>query len=227
MQNQPMTSTINRTEPSGLDPWEPLEAHTAAAFTLAGGSFLASLFVPIGLHPFTDSAWLAGILLVGLAVVTAALGLLGLYSGRRDRDSHLSIAGAAAAISAGTSGMALLALSGLTAVAIAVPAVEFAVGMGLFAATALVMAGGYALGFLAFGIGGLRSSSMRKRSALLLVGGGALLLVPIGGALLRLGLGVNLPPGVLFPILGVVAIDTVAVGLSLRSGASSRKDVDE
>jgi fucose permease len=46
-----------------------------------------------------------------------------------------------------------------------------------------------------------------------------LLLVPVVGGLLQLGFGIGVPPWLLFPVLAIVAIDTVAVGISLRSAS--------
>lgn len=196
--------------------WGSLENRTAGAFTLSGALLVASLLVPVGLSPFVDWSWLPGIVLVGLAVVSVGVGLLGLYPGGVERAPKLASAGALWAVVAGTAGLVLLALSGLTAGAAVLPGVEFSVRMGTFAATALAMAGGYALGFMSFGLVGLRSDDSPGRTGQLLTGGGALLLVPVVGELSRLGLGFGPPPWLVFPVLGLVAVDALAVGISLR-----------
>lgn len=217
MENHRSTSTIDRSERPHVVLWKLIEAHTASAFTLGGASLLASLFVPVGLLALTEWSWLAGIVLAGLAVVATAVGLLGLYPRADGRSPKLAMAGAVSAAVAGTAGSILLALSGLTVTAITLPDFEFSVGMRPFAIIALAMAGGYALGFLSFGIAGRRGDDLSGRTSQLLAGGGALLLVPVVGGLLQLGFGIGQPPWLLFPILGLVAIDTVAVGVSLRS----------
>lgn len=217
MENHRSTSTIDRSERPHVVLWKLIEAHTASAFTLGGASLLASLFVPVGLLALTEWSWLAGIVLAGLAVVATAVGLLGLYPRADGRSPKLAMAGAVSAAVAGTAGSILLALSGLTVTAITLPDFEFSVGMRPFAIIALAMAGGYALGFLSFGTAGRRGDDLSGRTSQLLAGGGALLLVPVVGGLLQLGFGIGQPPWLLFPILGLVAIDTVAVGVSLRS----------
>ena len=205
MDTHASTTQIDRSGRPRFVPWRTLEHHTDSAFTLGGLSLLASLLVPVGLGAFAEWSWLAGIVLVGLGVLAVALGLLGLYSRTKDRSPRLA-----------TAGVVLLALSGLTTGAMALSNIEFAVSMQPFAAIAITMASGYAIGFPSFGIIGQRSDAPSGRTGPLLTGGGVLMLVPVIGALLQLGLGVDLPPWLLFPILGLVAIDTVAVGVSLR-----------
>jgi hypothetical protein len=217
MDNHVSKSQTDRSGRLRFVPWRLLEHHTSSAFTLAGMSLFASLFVPIGLGTFAEWSWLAGIVLVGLGVVAVALGLLGLYSRTDDRSPRLAAVGAVSAVVAGTAGLVLLALSGLTAGAMVLPSIEFPVGMQSFAAIALTMAGGYALGLLSYGILALRSDAPPGRAGLLLTGGGVLVLVPVIGALLQLGFGVDQPPRILFPLPGLVAIDTAAVGVSLRT----------
>lgn len=219
MDNHVSNSRIDRSGRFRFVPWRVLEHHASSAFTLAGTSLLASLLVPIGLATIAEWSWLAGIVLVGLGVVAVALGLLGLYSRTTDRSPRLAAAGAVSAVVVGTAGLVLLVLSGLTAGAMVLSSIEFSVGMQSFAAITITMAGGYALGLLSFGILALRSDSPSGRTGLLLTGGGVLMLAPVIGALLQLGFGVHQPPWILFPILGLIAIDTVAFGTSFRSGS--------
>jgi hypothetical protein len=54
----------------------------------------------------------------------------------------------------------------------------------------------------------------------LLIGGGVLPLVPVVGELLRIVIGLGPPLWVLFVALGVVALDALAVGYSLRSAST-------
>jgi|GEM_PF-5692428 len=219
MDTHASTSQIDRSGRLRFVTWRILEHHTDSALTLGGMSLLGSLLVPVGLGAFTEWAWLAGIVLVGLGVLAVTLGLLGLYSRTKDRSPQLATVGAIVAVVAGIAGLVLLALSGLTTGAVVLQNVEFAVGMQSFAVITITVAGEYALGLLSFGILALRSDGSPGRTSLLLTGGGVLMLVPVIGALLQLGFGVDQPPWLLFPILGLVAIDTVAVGNSLRSGS--------
>ena len=200
-----------------LVPWESLESYAPTAFAVAGASLLASLFAPLALLVVTDWSWLAGIALVGFAVVTAALGLLGLHPRTSVDSRKLAVAGAAFATTAVIAGTVVLALTGLTGAAIHLPNVEFSVGKQGFVVLSLTMAAGYALGFLSYGIGILRSSSKPDRTGVLLTTGGLLLLLPVAAAVLQLSGWIVTPAWVVFPTLGLVAVDTVAVGLSLRS----------
>lgn len=215
VKNHRTTSTTDRSGRESLVPLVPLEEHASSAFKLAGAVLLASLFVPIGLGTLVDWSWLLGIALVGVEVVAAALGLLGLHHRARVDSPWLAIAGATFA--AAIAGVAVLALSGLTGVAMSVPGVEFSLGKQAFVLLALTMAAGYGLGFLAFGVGTLRSSSAAGRTGPLLTAGGLLLLVPVAGGVLQIGLGIAMLAWIVFPVLGLVAVDTVAVGMSLRS----------
>lgn len=217
MENHRSTSSIDRSERQGIASREPPERHVPYLFLLAGASLLTSLFVPIGLGAFTEWSWLAGIGLVGLAVLSVCIGLLGLYPAGRARTPRLAIVGVISAAVAGAAGLTVIALSVATATSVFLPGVEFSVGMRTFVRLALTMAGGYSLGFLAFGLGGLRSSSLPRRTGQLLAVGGLLLAVPVVGGLAQLVVEMRLPAWVLFPVLGLVAVDTLAVGLSLRS----------
>lgn len=212
MDNHRSASTIDRPGPGKLVPWESLENHASTAFTVAGASLLTSLFAPFALLVVIDWSWLVGIALVGLAVVMAALGLLGLHPRASVDSQKLAVAGAAFAATAGIAGLVALALAGLTGAAIHLSAVKFPVGKQAFVGLSLTMATGYALGFLSYGIGILRSSSSSGRAGRLLTAGGLLLLLPVVAGVLQLSHWIVMPAWVVFPILGLVAVDTVAVG---------------
>lgn len=216
MENRRPTSTIDRLGRGALVPWESLENHAPIAFTVAGASLLASLFAPFALLVVIDSSWLVGIALVGLAVVTAALGLLGLHPRVSVDSQKLAVAGAVFAATAGIAGLVVLLSAGLTGAAIRLPGVAFSVSKGGFVVLSLTMAAGYALGFLSYGIGVLRSTSGPSRAGVLLAAGGLLLLLPVVAGVLQLGNWIVVPAWVVFPTLGLVAADTVAVGVSLR-----------
>lgn len=216
MENGSPSTVVDVAGGRGTSPLESIENRTAGAFTLAGTLLLASLLVPAGLSALVGWGWLAGIVLVGLAVVSVAVGLLGLYPGGVERAPTLARAGALWALVAGAAGLVVLAMSGLTAAALVLPGVEFSLGVRTFAALSLATAGAYALGFLSFGLVGLRSDERPGRTGRLLAGGGLLLLGPVVGELSRLVLGIGPPPWILFPVLGLVAVDTLAVGIRLR-----------
>lgn len=213
MENHRSTPTVDRPGRGRLVPWESLESHAPTAFTVAGLSLLASLVVPFALLVVTDRPWLVGIALVGVAVLTAALGLLGLHRRASVDSPTVAVAGAAFATTAGVASLVVLAVAG---VALPRPDVAFSVGKTGFVVLSLTMAAGYALGFLAYGIGLLRSNASPNRVGVLLTAGGLLLVVPVVAGVLQLGTSLVLPAWVVFPTLGLVAVDTVAVGHSLR-----------
>lgn len=217
MENHRSTATVDRSGRASLVPWESIGQYAPAAFTLAGVSLLASLVAPASLSVLLDRAWLVGIALVGLAVVSAALGLLGLHRQTEAGSPVLAAAGAASATTAGLAGLVVLGLTGLTGAAMHLPSLEFSVGKRTFVVLSLTMAAGYALSFLCSGTGLFRSTATTGRVAWLLTAGGIVLLVPVVGGLLQLVLGIALPAWVVFASLGLVAVDTVAVGFSLRS----------
>lgn len=219
MENHASTAAIDRGSSPDVGRWESLENERRRAFVLAGALVLASLVTPVGLSAVTDLAWLAGLGLVGLGVASVAVGLLGLYPAVDDRSPRLAVAGA---VCAGVAGAAATALVGLTVAALASVVafgVEPAVPMALFVAVALLMAVGYALGFLLFGMAGRSAAALPGTSVrLLLVGGGALL-VPAVGELARVGFGVGPPPWTVFPVLAVAGLATLGVGVTLRPAA--------
>ena len=217
MKNHRSASTIDRAGRDSVAPWESLENHAPNAFTVAGASLLASLFVPLGLSAILDRSWLVGIALVGFAVLAAALGLLGLHRRTRIESPGLAFAGAASATTAGTAGIVVLVLAGLTGAGIYSPTLSSSVGKQAFVVLSLTMAAGYGVGFLAFGVGSVRSADTHTRPGRLLTAGGLLLLVPVVGGFLQLGSGIALPAWVVFASLGPVSVLTVAVGVSLRS----------
>ncbi len=217
MDNHRQTSTNGRLGRKKLVPWESFESYASVAFVVAGTSLLASLFAPLALLVVTDRSWIAGISLVGFGVVAAAFGLLGLHPRASVDSRRLAVAGAAFAATAAIAGSVVLALAGLTGVAMHLPDVAFSVGKQEFVVLSLTMAAGYALGFLSYGIGIYRSSSEPDRTGVLLTTGGLLLLLPVAAGVLQFTGWSALRAWVVFLTLGLVAVDTVAVGLGLRS----------
>ncbi|WP_143423303.1 hypothetical protein [Halegenticoccus soli] len=200
-----------------------LEQRNASAFLVTSVLILASLVVPVGLEPLTDLSWVSGLVLIALAVVSVAAGLVGLYPRVNNRTPKLALAGVGAATVAG---VAALGLVGLTGVAVWN---EFDFGlivanpMRVFMLVGLLIAGGFSLSLLLFGAAVWKTeSSSRTVGGLLIVGGGALL-APVAVELLGLLFEVNAPAWLLFPVIGGLALDTAAVGYSLRIQRTSSK----
>ena len=198
--------------------WELLEQRRGSAFGLAGVLILASLAVPAALGLVTDRAWVAGLLLVGVAVVSVAAGLAGLYSDVSDQVPRLAVLGIGAATIAGLGALGLIALVVL-GLAGQTLGVTLADPMGVFSALGLAMAGGFALGFLLFGFASWFADRPSRTVAGLLLLGGMALITPVGIEVLGLTMGIETPPWVLFPVIGLVALDAIAVGYLLRARA--------
>jgi len=195
----------------------PFAGRAPSAFTLAGTLIVASAVVPVALEPVTDWHWAAGLLLVGAAVLAVAAGLAGLYPAVRDRAPRLAAVGVAFAGLAAAAASALIVLVGSAVVAESALGVDLQPPSRAFAAVALAMGGGFAVGLATFGVAGLRTGTPERGTALLLIAGGALLSGPVAVELLGLAVDGTTPPWVLFPVIGLVAIDVLAVGLRLRS----------
>ena len=199
-----------------------LEQRSASAFLVTGVLILASLVVPVGLKPFTDWSWVSGIMLIALAVVSVAVGLVGLYPRVNDRTPKLALAGVGAATVAGVAALGLVVLAGIAVgneVDLSLTVVD---PMRVFVLVGLLMAGGFSLGLLLFGVAIWQTEpASRTVGGLLIVGGGGLL-APVAVELLGLLFRVNAPPWLLFPVILGLALDTAAVGYSLRiQGISS------
>lgn len=210
--------SLDERERRRVVPWRALENRTSSAFTLAGLSLAASVVVPVALAAVTDWHWVSGLGLVGLGAVAVATGLLGLYPRVGARAPRLAGAGAVCAVVAGVAGVALVSMALVALVAGAALGAPLPKPTGLFAVVALSMAGGFALGFVLFGAASWRTGTPSHTAGRLLVAGGAVLLVPVAGELLRAGTGAGPPPWILFPALGLVTLDTLAVGYCLRGG---------
>jgi len=220
MENRSSTGTVERATQSHVVPWGWLSKRAASAFTLSGVLLLASVIVPMGLKAVTEWAWVSGIVLVGLAVLSVAAGLLGLYPRVTDDAPHLAILGFLSAGVAGVAALGLLAMGVLALVGEGAFGMDLGKPVGIFVAVTLSMASGFSLGFLSIGAAGRRSDTISRTSSRLLLLGGALLLVPIAGEVLRRGFGVEvgIPPGVFLPVIGLVTLVALALGYSLRTG---------
>lgn len=222
MENHSTPAALDRGAPASRGRWESLVSRRSSAFVVAGSLVLASLLAPIGMSPVTDRPWLAGLGLVGLAVVSVAVGHLGVYPALRDRAPRLALAGAVSATVAGAAGAVLVGLTGAALVSGLAVGVALTVPKVVFMAIAVVMAMGYGVGFLTFGLAGRHASALSGPISTLLVAGGVALLVPVAGELLRLGIGTGTPPWLVVPVLAFVAVDTIGVGLGLRRADRKR-----
>lgn len=215
MKNKRSVTAVEPEREHTIIPWNPLVEAADSAFKLAGIMILASMIIPIGLKAFTDRAWAVGLVLVGVAVVAATLGLLGLYPRINDTAPVLAKTGALFSVIGGTTALAILAGVAIILAAGVVVGPNLQLLKGAFMTLALMMAGGFSLGFSSFGLGSLRTGVLSRTVGRLLVIGGVVLLVPVVGHLLRLGFGTGLPPWVAFLMLGLGAIITLSVGYRL------------
>lgn len=196
-------------------PWEWLDRHAGGAFAAGGATLVASVLVPVGLQFVTEWAWAVGLVLAGIAGVAFAAGLLGLYPRSRDGAPRLSGLGAVSGTVAGAAGLGLVAM-GVLAFVGGTAGVAPGKPMGIFAAVALTLGLGLALGLVAFGTALWTTAGARTITSALLVGGGAALLVPVGGELLRVVGGIASPGWLLFPALAGISVLGVTVGYTLR-----------
>ncbi len=208
---------------ASLVPWRWLERRTAQAFTLGGALLVASAVVPVALASVTKWAWVSGLVLVGSSVVVMAAGLLGMVPQGRERAPWLLRGGILCATVAGAAAVGLILLIGAAVTAAVTLGAALPKPMGVFQVLALGMAGGLALGFVLFGIVRMRADGPSDTPGGLLLAGGVVLLLPVLGELLRAGVGIGPPSWVLFVALGVLALDTLAVGYRLWSAASAAR----
>lgn len=201
---------------SRVVPWRWLEQRAGSAFAVGGALLLASLVVPVGLAALASWASASGIVLVGIAVLALASGLLGaLPSGSEGRRSGLATAGTASVAVAGAGALGLTAM-GIVALSVGAAGLAVEAPKAAFTILALATATGLALALVAVGVARWRTDGGVAATPALLTAGGALLLVPVLGQLARLLIGVAPPPWLLFPVLVGVAIDALAVGVTLR-----------
>lgn len=218
MENQPSIVAADAEVGSRVVSWESLEERSPAAFTVAGASLVASTLVPVGLQAVTDWAWVSGIVLVGVAVIAAVAGLIGLYPTVSERAPRLATVGVLGGTVAGAAALGLIAMGGIALVGEGALGMDLGKPIGVFVVVTLSMAGGFSLGFLSLGTAGWRTDDLPRPASQLLLAGGAVLLVPITGEILRRGVGIEsgIPPWILLPALGTVALDTLALGYYLR-----------
>lgn len=222
MENRPVSTGIDHGSPARPGRWDWLEARRSSAFVVAGSLVFTSLFAPLGISLLIARPWLLGLIIVGLAVVSVAVGLLGLYPALRGRAPGLALAGAGSATVAGAAAAVLVGLSSAALVSGLAFGVEFTVPMEAFLTIAVMMALGYSLGFLAFGVAGRKATALSGRVTNLLLVGGVALLVPLAGELLRIAIGTGPPSWLVFPVILIVAADTIGVGVALRQADGAR-----
>ena len=219
MENQSSGTAVEYESETSHLPWKWLERRAARAFVLGGVLLVASALVPIGLASVTEWSWASGLVLVGSSVVAIGVGLLGTFPQARDQAPWLARVGALCATVAGVAAVGLIGLVGTAVTAAVTLDAALPKPMGVFQVLALAMASGLALGFVSFGVARVRTGSSSDTPGRLLVAGGVVLLVPVLGELLRMGIGIGPPPWVVFGALGVLALDSLAVGHSFRTAS--------
>lgn len=215
MANEPSTAQVEP-EPKGpLIPWDTFDNRAAAAFSLGGVFLVASVLVPVGLARITEWSWVAGIEFVGLAVLSVASGLVGLYPRVREAEPMLAFFGGLSGIIAAGAAIIMLAMGGYALVAGGALGVEIGKPKALFMTVTLLMASGYGLGFLLIGTALSRTNQTAGYTSQLLVIGGLSLLIPVAAELLKRGFGFEAPEWLLLPAIGLVTITTMGVGYTL------------
>lgn len=219
MENQSSGTAVEHGIEASHLPWKWLERRTARAFILGGALLVASALAPIGLASVTEWSWVSGLVLVGISVVATGVGLLGTFPQVRDRSPWLALTGTLCATAAGVAAVGLIVLVGTAVTAAVTLGAPLPKPWGTFQVLALAMAGGLSLGFVLFGVARMRAGGSSDTPGKLLMVGGAVLLLPVLGELLRMGVGIGTPPWVLFGALGTLALDSLAVGYSLRTAS--------
>lgn len=217
MENHPSTAVDNRERPPNEGPRKSFEDWSGLAFMLAGTLMIASFLVPVGLELLTDWAWVSGIVLIGFAVIAVTIGLFGLYQQIRARAPRVALLGAVFAAIAGTTAFILTVSLGIALFAKGALGITLPTPTGLFKLISLLMAGGFSLGFLLLGVGSWQIDVSSSLVGQLLMVGGLLLLIPVLVELLGLLFAVTMPAWALFPLLGLVAVDTLMAGYFLHS----------
>jgi hypothetical protein len=124
--------------------------------------------------------------------------------------------GVLSATIAGLSALGLLAMGGIALLGGAVMGIELGTPIRAFSVVAITLASGFAVGFLSVGIPIWQYGRPARAAGLFMLLGGGLLLVPVVGELARIGFGVDWPLWVVLPIIGLVSLDTLAIGINLR-----------
>jgi hypothetical protein len=221
MENHPSTVEAGAKLNSHIVPWKSLKERSAAAFTLAGVFLIASTLLPVALQPVTDWAWVSGIVLVGMAVLAVPTGLFGLYSSVSERAPHLATLGVLSATVAGAAALGLIAMGVAALVGEGTLGMNLGKPVGIFVGVSLIMAGGFSFGFLSLGAAGWRTGDLSRITSYILLIGGVALLIPIIGEVLRRGFGVEtgIPSWSFLPALGLIALDTLALGFHLQGSS--------
>lgn len=219
MQNRQTTRSADRVNQTAAIPWAWLDRQAATAFTAAGVLLLASGVVPFGLKFVTDWAWVSGLVLVGLGFSVAAIGLFGLYPDLSAEGSLLPALGVLGGVVTAGAALGLLAMAGIALVGEGALGLDFGKPVGVFSVVGLSMTGGYATGSLSIGTAGLRSETVARSTSLLLLAGGAALLLPVVGEVLRRGFGIQtgLPSWLFLPVLVLLVLDSLAIGSTLQA----------
>lgn len=195
--------------------WHALVHRPSTAFTLGGLLLVASFLVPVGLARFTDWSWVAGLELVGLAVLAVSVGLVGVAYRVRGAAPMSALAGAASGVVAGVAALVLLGMGAYAGVAGGLLGLELPTPKAVFMTVSMAMAGGYGSGMLLLGTALVRTEPTSRYTGSLLVLGGSGLLVAVVADLLRRGVGLGTPDWLFLPALALVTLVTVTVGFTL------------
>lgn len=220
--DNPSTSVSSNRLRSPISGWRSLEENAGEAFLVGGLLMIASAIMPVALSTLTNWAWVTGILLIGIGTLSVAAGLLGLHPTLVDQSPGLARLGAVAAGIAALGAVALASMGSVAgvfggALGLALPKPTMA-----FKLVALTAAAGLAVGLLAFGVAAIRTAAPTRSIGGLLTGGGVVLLLPVVNESLRLTLGTGVPSWILFPAIGLLAFDAVAIGFAIRSEEKPR-----
>lgn len=217
MEHEASTGQVEPEPQSPELPWETLNNRAAAAFTFGGLFLVASLLVPVGLAGITDLSWVAGVELVGLAVLSVAVGLAGLYPRVREAEPTLAFGGILSSVVAAGAAIVMLSMGGYALVASGALGMELGTPKALFMTVSMLMASGYGLGFVLTGTALHRTNRTAGYTSPLLIIGGLSLLLPVAAELLKRGFGYEAPEWLFLPAIGLVTITTMAVGYTLSN----------
>lgn len=215
MANQASTPHGEQKRTATMLSWNALGERTSTGFILGGLLLVASFLAPVGLARFTDWSWVAGLELVGLAVLAVAAALVGLAHRVRVAAPKSALAGAACGVVAGVAAFGLLGMGGYVGVAGGLLGLELPTPKAVFTAVSITMAAGYGFGMLLLGTALVRTEPASRYPGSLLILGGSGMLIAVVAELLRRGVGLGTPDWLFLPALALVTLVTVTVGFTL------------
>ncbi|MDY6819218.1 MAG: hypothetical protein SVG88_11200 [Halobacteriales archaeon] len=194
-----------------------------AAFKIGGSLLAGSLVVPPLLTVIIPWSWVLGLILAGGAVVMIAVGVVGLYPRMNERTPGLAVVGTAGAVIAGVCAVILIGTVGFAAIVGGLFGVTFPRPTGAFVLLSLVMATGLGSAFVLSGLALTRNDHDLGVAGALLAGGGGVVVVATLGEVSRAMVGISPPRWILFLVLGLLVVDSLAVGYALHPVGDSRR----